>query len=368
MCGLFSTQALAFEAKCGNGKQITPAELLMAIYVNHQTNNLGYKIIQGRTLTISDMERLVREGKEKHNGFVKAIDDEKLPIQLNFSHWPTFDIDSVNRFNSMNAGYRFSDGDALSLYKKKKLENIVDRYCNGSINITVPLTKDEITDGIWRTYDEFKALKPQKEESAEGPGKPETTLVLAIDEILKKIPGTMNHLTAIDLGCGAGRDTLELLKKGFKVYAIDSNQKALDRLESHAPQDAKLNKKIDIRNSSFAGLDLMKMTNNAPVQLLNASWSLPYANANFDHAMTEVKKMLEKGGVFAGQFFGENDDLKHEMSDTRLMKKQEMEQLFPESQYKRILWESKEYDDKRVDGSTKHWHVWHVVVEKLQTE
>ena len=30
--------------------------------------------------------------------------------------------------------------------------------------------------------------------------------------------------TAIDLGCGSGKDTIFLLKNGYKVYAIDKEE------------------------------------------------------------------------------------------------------------------------------------------------
>ncbi len=35
---------------------------------------------------------------------------------------------------------------------------------------------------------------------------------------------------AVDLGCGDGRDTVELLRRGWRVLAIDGEQKAFDRL------------------------------------------------------------------------------------------------------------------------------------------
>ena len=37
-----------------------------------------------------------------------------------------------------------------------------------------------------------------------------------------KFDNSLNGKSTIDLGCGAGNDTIFLLKKGFKVTAIDS--------------------------------------------------------------------------------------------------------------------------------------------------
>jgi trans-aconitate methyltransferase len=35
---------------------------------------------------------------------------------------------------------------------------------------------------------------------------------------------------AVDLGCGAGRDTAELLRRGWRVLAIDAEAEAIRRL------------------------------------------------------------------------------------------------------------------------------------------
>jgi SAM-dependent methyltransferase len=268
----------------------------------------------------------------------------------------------INTFDQANAGYRFNERDELSFYKEKRLVDIVDRYCRGQIDIKAPPTKRRIEEGIWKTYEYFRALKPEEK----GPGKPEDTLVKAI-ELLNLQAGRMNHLTAIDLGCGEGRDTLKMLQEGFEVHAIDPNETALKRLEFYAGE-ANLRSKLNLDGSSFENLNLLKMTENKSVQLLNASWSLPYADEHFDHAIREVKEMVDKGAVFSGTFFGDHDDLKKEVekgiSGTKLLTDQQMDQLFPDSKYERIQWDSREYDGKRVDGSKKHWHVWHVIVKK----
>jgi SAM-dependent methyltransferase len=53
---------------------------------------------------------------------------------------------------------------------------------------------------------------------------PRETLLDALDrfEAEKRAPGT-----AVDLGCGTGRDTLELLRRGWRVVAIDSQPEAI---------------------------------------------------------------------------------------------------------------------------------------------
>src|SRR5690606_9488546 len=43
-------------------------------------------------------------------------------------------------------------------------------------------------------------------------------------------PTTQSSPFAIDLGCGEGRDTLELLRRGWRVLAIDGHPQAFDHL------------------------------------------------------------------------------------------------------------------------------------------
>jgi len=54
---------------------------------------------------------------------------------------------------------------------------------------------------------------------------PRETLLDALDRF--DAPGV-----AADLGCGTGRDTVELLRRGWQVVAIDSEEEAIRRLRA----------------------------------------------------------------------------------------------------------------------------------------
>src|ERR1051325_3022286 len=77
---------------------------------------------------------------------------------------------------------------------------------------------------------------------------------------------------AIDLGCGSGRDTFELLRRGWRVLAIDATPMAIDLLLKDVPPQyrASLQTKVE----GFEGLTLPK------ADFVNASYSIPFCDPN----------------------------------------------------------------------------------------
>ena len=72
-------------------------------------------------------------------------------------------------------------------------------------------------------------------EAAKGGG-PRETLRLALD--LFESEGGWGERRAVDLGCGEGRDTLELLRRGWRVLAIDDEREAIERLRARPDLDS----------------------------------------------------------------------------------------------------------------------------------
>jgi tellurite methyltransferase len=56
---------------------------------------------------------------------------------------------------------------------------------------------------------------------------PRRTLLAALDLFGSMAAGSL----AVDLGCGDGRDVIELLRRGWEVVAVDAEPKALERLQ-----------------------------------------------------------------------------------------------------------------------------------------
>ena len=159
---------------------------------------------------------------------------------------------------------------------------------------------------------------------------------------------------AIDLGCGTGIDTMELLHKHWKVTAIDNQIGALNQLQQHAYPF--FDRDLKLIHGSFEFIAL------PAVNFINASFSLPFCHPdNFEDLWRNIENAITSGGRFAGHFFGKNDSWATNAEMTFLNEKQ-IYYLFDSFS---IEWmEESERDGKTIGGKEKHWHVFHVVAKK----
>jgi tellurite methyltransferase len=97
---------------------------------------------------------------------------------------------------------------------------------------------------------------------AVGDSPPRTTLLEALARF--DVEDAAPARRAVDLGCGNGRDTVELLRRGWHVLAIDSDAEGLRRLRariapdqaarlqtSRAPVEAAAWPEVDLVNASY---------------------------------------------------------------------------------------------------------------------
>ena len=163
---------------------------------------------------------------------------------------------------------------------------------------------------------------------------------------------------AVDLGCGSGRDTLELLRRGWRVLAIDREREGVEHLRKRVPPDQQ--SKLQARITSFEGLhDLPACT------FVNASFSLPFcAPTHFTGLWKMIVGAIYPRGRFAGTFFGEHDSWAQEPSMTFHTHTQ-LEALLEPFEIEGLLEE--ETDGKTALGDTKHWHTFEVVASKNRT-
>lgn len=159
---------------------------------------------------------------------------------------------------------------------------------------------------------------------------------------------------AVDLGCGDGRDTVELLRRGWRVLAIDAEQKAFDRLLSRPdlPQDL-----LQTQQMRFESLTLPDA-----VDLINASFCLPFCPPDrFPHLWQTIVSALAVGGRFCGHLFGDRDSwVKY--PDRSHHTRQQVEMLLQPFD---VEWlEEEEHPGVTALGEEKDWHIFHIVARK----
>ena len=158
---------------------------------------------------------------------------------------------------------------------------------------------------------------------------------------------------AIDLGCGTGRDTVEILRQGWTVLAIDKEPEAIAKLQANFANPPQLATQV----STFETLQITQ-----PVDLINASFCLPFCSPQaFPTMWNHLFDSLVKGGRFCGHLFGDRDSWK-ESGLINCQTRSQVESLL--SPYKIELLEEEEHPGKTPLGEDRYWHVFHIVAKK----
>jgi tellurite methyltransferase len=183
---------------------------------------------------------------------------------------------------------------------------------------------------------------------------PRPTLLAALDHFAaERICGV-----AADLGCGDGRDAIELLRRGWRVIAVDSEPIAIERLR--ARRDLPPAAQLDLRGVKFEDADWGK------VELVNSSFALPFCPPGaFPALWRKIDASIVSGGRFAGQLCGPRDSWAEKGMDNRPITFHDeisARKLF--ANYTLELFEIEETDSVTPRGETKHWHLFHIIARK----
>lgn len=159
---------------------------------------------------------------------------------------------------------------------------------------------------------------------------------------------------ALDLGCGAGRDTRYLLAQGFRVTAVDADANAMAILATF-PQE-----RLRAVQSSFVDFAFENY------DIINAHFSLPFLPREQFYAVFEkVRKALNPGGIFVGQFFGVHDQWNTPEQAGKMTFLTREEALQALEGLDVIEFEEEDIDSFVADGSPKHWHVFHIIARQF---
>jgi len=159
---------------------------------------------------------------------------------------------------------------------------------------------------------------------------------------------------AVDLGAGSGRDVIEMLRRGWRVLAIDAEPDAIEAIKARSdlPPGADLSGEVArFEDAAWPDCDL-----------LNSSFALPLcAPSDFERMWRRIVSSLRPGGRFAGQLYGERDSWVGRDGMT-FHTRADIDALFAGFDIEHFVEE--EDDSTTPRGEAKHWHVFHVVARR----
>jgi SAM-dependent methyltransferase len=181
---------------------------------------------------------------------------------------------------------------------------------------------------------------------------PRATLLEALRRFEEEEPEPRGRF-AVDLGCGTGRDTVELLRRGWSVLAVDATAEAIERLEALDDLSDDERRRLETRVSRFEDAEW------PGADLVNSSFALPFCPpAAFPAVWERIERSLLGGGRFCGQLFGERDGWSGE-ADMTFQSRDELDALL--SPFEVELLDEIEEDGATALGEPKRWHLFHVV-------
>jgi len=159
---------------------------------------------------------------------------------------------------------------------------------------------------------------------------------------------------AVDLGCGAGRDARELLRRGWRVLAVDSEPAAIETLLAATPEDDR--PRLQTRVADLASFEI------PACDLVNASVSLQFLCADaYARTFERISTALAPGGRFAGLLYGDRDEAASDPDLTCPSPDAIRSWL---SDFEIESWSEREEDGKMALGDPHHIHLIEVVARR----
>lgn len=158
---------------------------------------------------------------------------------------------------------------------------------------------------------------------------------------------------AVDLGFGAGVETEMLLRRGWRVLAIDWDPTAGDLLAQRLPPE--LAERVTVLTRDFADIETLSR-----VDLVHACMALPFAGPQFTRLWQAVMAALSPGGWIGCELFGDRDT-QAGVPSVAIHTDAEVAALLAELNV--IELDTRERDGTSFSGP-QHWHVHSVIGQK----
>ncbi len=156
---------------------------------------------------------------------------------------------------------------------------------------------------------------------------------------------------AVELGCGVGTGVLRLLERGLDVVAVDNDPDVLEVLKKRLPDGAR---------AILVESRIEEFTLPACDVIVGGFCLFFLSPKEFRALWKRMRAALRPDGLFAGQLLGVGDDWQSPRY-TRLTRPQVERRLVG---FETLHLEEVDRDGETIDGSAKHWHIFHVIARK----
>ena len=198
-------------------------------------------------------------------------------------------------------------------------------------------------------------------------GEPRETLLIALDRHERDPGAPKAEPFAVDLGCGTGRDTAELLRRGWRVLAIDSEPAGIDRLVRSVEESGEAAHRLETQVARFEDASW------PAADLVNSSFALPFCPPDqFGEVWGRIVASLKPGGRFCGQLFGDRDVWASPSRTSArdwgsppgmsFHSREEVLSLLGDLDVEHL--DEVDEDGTTAVGDPKHWHLFHIVARR----
>jgi trans-aconitate methyltransferase len=173
-------------------------------------------------------------------------------------------------------------------------------------------------------------------------------------ELLLSVLGSFDRPgEAVDLGCGAGVETLAMIERGWSVFAIDREEEAIRRVRARVPEG--------VATRLRTAISRMEDVEISPADLVWASYSLFFCQPDrFPELWSRLTAAIRPGGSFAGELLGDRDTWANDEDDPLVsFRIDEARALFHGFTIERF-----DEEEKEDEPGPKWWHVFHVIARR----
>lgn len=157
----------------------------------------------------------------------------------------------------------------------------------------------------------------------------------------------------LDLGAGGGSDALEFARRGFSVFAYDSD----DTIASRLVENTRMDGTVFFRHGDITEVEVFPAAD-----IIYAGYALPLLGDAFGAVWEKLRAALKPGGVIAVDLFGEHDTWALDDSIATFTSA-EIDRMLEGTRI--VQREIRDEDGRGFADGKKHWHVHTLVARSM---